>query len=492
MCGVLYVHSDGDIDPRRHHRALALLDTRGPDLLRTQRFNRGMVAHSVLHITGDDEFYRRPHSDFLAYSGEIYNYRSFGAWTSDVDLVHYAVTQDRRLFQKFAGPWAWIYMHGDQVLYASDPQGERYLYRYQDEHITVVSTEVAVILCYITNTPVDHPYENKCWTMLEHTPWLGIERLEPGRMYGTDSATLDSMWQWIHPQNITLEQAQEEFDHLWPRVIREMLPECASTISYSGGIDSNLILAESPDQSLVAVNMLGKDPIVDRVDDFLSPEQQSLIVRVDVDVKRYAQDYRSMISRTRMPAQSWSFGGRWAAAKHTPTRVMFTGAAADELFGGYGVYQTITYDTQGSHSPYSSVDHSNLWQRCLSAYDQDPRQATLLMDYFYQVQGCDAPGQDRISGSWGIETRNPFQHRDIMTFALNLPWHLKVAQETKPILRHKFRKYYSAELELPKRGFAGHANDSLPWMGIDLEPTGDRDRDWKHIAKETFRAYTET
>jgi hypothetical protein len=43
---------------------------------------------------------------------------------------------------------------------------------------------------------------------------------------------------------------------------------------------------------------------------------------------------------------------------------------------------------------------------------------------------------------------------------------------------------------LPKEGFAGHANDALPWVDIDFAPTGNRHSDWQHIAQQTFYEYT--
>jgi len=109
----------------------------------------------------------------------------------------------------------------------------------------------------------------------------------------------------------------------------------------------------------------------------------------------------------------------------------------------------------------------------------------LLMDYWYQVVGCDAPGIDRIGGSWGKETRNPFMNKRIMQFALNLPWEFKVNTTTKPVLKNQFLKQWP-NLLLPKQGFAGHANDALPWLNTTIEPTGDRHQDWKQIAQNTF------
>jgi asparagine synthetase B (glutamine-hydrolysing) len=324
--------------------------------------------------------------------------------------------------------------------------------------------------------------------MQTQTPWQGIERLEPGRLYinHVPDRSIDNIWSWISPeQKQTQAQAQEEFAWLWPSVMQAMTPACSAAISYSGGVDSNLILSQLPQAELVTVDMIGKDPVVDRVKEFLQPEQISNLKLLPVSFEQYAEQYHALLDRTQMPAQSWSFVGKWMVAQHTESRVLFTGLAADELFGGYSVYQHIDYSTERSHSPYSQAGDPELWQRCLTAYGGDARQATLLMDYWYQVVGCDAPGQDRISGAWGKETRNPFMNKRIMQFALNLPWEYKVNTTTKPVLKHQFLRQWP-NLLLPKQGFAGHANDALPWLNTTIEPTGDRHQDWKQIAQNTF------
>ena len=205
-----------------------------------------------------------------------------------------------------------------------------------------------------------------------------------------------------------------------------------------------------------------------------------------VDPTQWLVEYAEVINKTQMPAQSWSFVGKWLVAKHCQERVLFTGLGADELFGGYGIYPAMTYNQEKSHSPYSFDDHDALWNQALTAYHGQEQQATLLMDYWYQVVGVDAPGQDRISGAYGIEARNPFMNKRLMTFALNLPIELKINTLPKPLIRQAFLKRWSEELIYPKMGFAGHANDSF----INFKSTGNRHTDWQQIAQKTFYDYT--
>ena len=191
-----------------------------------------------------------------------------------------------------------------------------------------------------------------------------------------------------------------------------------------------------------------------------------------------------------MPVQSWSFVGQWIVNQHCQQRILFTGAGADELFGGYDIYQKLNFNANRSVSPYSQNGHEHIWQRCLQAYDNHAGQATLLMDYWYQIAGCDARGIDVASGAWGIESRNPFLAAPVIKLALNLPFEFKVGATPKPLIRRMFLERWKEKDILPKKGFTGHCNDALPWLELDMMPTGDRDKDWKEIVVKSF--YTDS
>ena len=492
MCGILAVKSRIPLPASQHRAALDILKQRGPDFVVQKQVGTVFIAQTVLHITGTAKFYSRDIPDGFAYNGEIYDHKWFGPGDNDIELAYSTARSRPDKFQYFEGPWAWAYTINDTLIYASDTQGERCLYHYQDDDILIVSSEVAAILTYIKPQHQSVPYRNKSWTMIEETPWQGVRRCRPGVLYrnGNKDRIIDSIWNWIKPQPLTNEQIWDKFQQVIDRWHRTIAPSEPATLSYSGGLDSNIIMNNLRGMELLSVNTVGKDYIVEQATKFLNTEEQQRFKQIDVDPQQWAQHYRDMIVRTQMPAQSWSHVGRWLIAKHAVNRIIFTGLAADELFGGYDCYRQIEYTTDHSTSPYSSDDHDSIWDQCLNAYNGDPRQATLLMDYWYQIVGVDAPGADRLGGCWGKETRNPFMLKSVMEFALNLPWDAKVGKHGKLPIRKEFLRRWPERLIFTKQGFAGHANDSLPWLGIDINSSGNRHRDWQTIAQQTFYSYT--
>ena len=479
MCGILLVKAKQSLPVELHLKALSILKSRGPDHTRYRYVNNIFIAQTVLHITGTDTYYKKPSDDFLAYNGEIYNYKELGNYSNDIEFVDECVNRNARGLARGWGPWAWAWSNNEKVRYAADPQGEKTLYQYQDDDMLIVCSEVAPMLEYIKDIKVSVPYINKTWSIIEQTPYKGITRVIPGWEYtnGIVSQPIDMVWNWIKPDQCTYAEATEEFDMLWKQTIKTMTPACDSGLTYSGGLDSSLILNSIDDLKLYAINNTGKDPIVDNIDKFLTTQERERLTVQSVSKKQWHKEYVEMLYRTRMPAGSWSFVGQWIVSKMCKERVLFTGVGADELFGGYDLYQTLSFN---DNSPYSSG--SPLWEWCMDSYNNHTGQATLLADYWHQVSGVDCRAIDTIGGAFGIESRNPFIAKPIMQFALNLPFEYKVSTVSKPIIRDQFLKRWTEDLIYTKKGFTGHANDSFP----SFKKTKDRMADWKTIAQESF------
>jgi len=482
MCGILVVKSKNNIPLGKHLKAVDTLKSRGPDQIRYQHSDNIFIAQVVLHITGTNEYYKHQQENFLAYNGEIYNYKDLGTYSNDIEFVDECVNTNSKLLAQGWGPWAWAWTDKTIVRYAADPQGEKTLYQYKDDDMLIVCSEVAPILEYVTGQKLTQSYTTRHWTMLEQTPYQGITRVIPGWEYrdGILSHPIEMLWNWIQSQTCTYEEAREEFSALWKKTIKQMTPSCDYALTYSGGLDSSIILAELDTSELYTTNITGKDPIVDHIKDFLTNDQISRLNLLFINEEQWADYFVQVINRTKMPVQSWSFVGQWAIAKNCKQRVLFTGAGADELFGGYNVYQKLMYN---NNSPYSK--NSPLWQWCLDSYNQHAGQATLLADYWHQISGCDIRGVDAITGAFGIESRNPFLARPIMQFALNLPFEHKVGSVPKPLIRDLFLKTWTESHIWNKKGFSGHCNDSLPYLNVNVSDT-DRNTQWRDAVTDSF------
>jgi asparagine synthase (glutamine-hydrolysing) len=489
MCGILLVKSKNTIPIEQHLNAFLKLRSRGPDFCRYQYENNIFVGQAVLHITGSADYYHQEHANFLAYNGEIYNFKEFGAYSNDIEFVDECVNNDISKLASGWGPWAFAWTDKHTVLYASDPQGEKCLYQYQDNDILVVCSEIAPILDYVNTRKVYNEYSSRHWAMLDQTPYHGITRISAGQLYqdGHNVKNIDNIWSWIRPaQYKNINEAHEEFSNVWANVTKQMTPACPAALTYSGGLDSGIILSHIDNLELYTTNMLGKDPIVDHINNFLTDDECTRLYNISVDEPQWAQAFNEVLSRSQLPVQSWSFVGQWIISHQCKERVLFTGVGSDELFGGYDIYQQLNYSLEESTSPYSRGCNGSVWQRCLDVYDQHAEQATLLADYLYQIAGCDSRGIDVIAGAWGIETRNPFLAKPVMQLALNLPFEFKVGATPKPLIRRLFLQRWTEKNILPKKGFTGHCNDSLPWLNVEIDPTGDRDQDWKQIVLKSF------
>ena len=493
MCGILLVKSKDSISLDKHLQALGKLKNRGPDFDRYSYNNNIFIGQTVLHITGNTDYYNQSHQNFVAYTGEIYNYRELGNYSNDIEFVHDAIANNLVRLRQGWGPWAWAWTDGNVVRYASDAQGERCLYQYQDDHVLIVCSEVAPMLEYIDAKKLPMTYKTRHWAILDQTPWQGIKKITAGKLYenGYPVADIDSIVAWIRPnQYRNQDEAYEDFTQVWSRVMKSMTPACDFALTYSGGLDTSIILDHMPQAELYTTNMTGKDPIAECVENFLTNDERSRLHQFDVNEQQWAQAFGEVIAQTRMPVQSWSFVGQWIINKHCQQRVLFTGAGADELFGGYDIYQKLNFTTEKSVSPYSQNADGKLWHEFLEAYHGHAGQATLLMDYWYQIAGCDARGVDTIAGAWGIEARNPFLAAPVMQLALNLPFEYKVGTVPKPLIRRMFLERWTPRDILPKKGFTGHCNDALPWLNLQLEQSSDRNQVWRQAVIKSFYNHT--
>jgi asparagine synthetase B (glutamine-hydrolysing) len=171
--------------------------------------------------------------------------------------------------------------------------------------------------------------------------------------------------------------------------------------------------------------------------------------------------------------------------------VLIGGDGADELFGGYEFYKTISsnFSPNSNPSPYSGfvnnpITFSNWttdklrekmksnWLEANNNYgfeeDQYERlmQAVLYSDTTIQLESVGIRAADTMSMMHSVESRSFFLGQEVMRFALNLPLSHKVdlsmngLEITKPLLKKLFIRCFGHELLMPKQGFSGYPNEA--------------------------------
>lgn len=462
MCGILCVQSVDPIPLEQHLSAMLLLNDRGPDHLTYQYQPNRFIAQTVLHFTGTADFYHETHDNFLAFNGEIYNWNQLNdSVESDSELV-YSTVADKNWteFKKFHGPWAWVYANHTDIYYATDPQGERHLFVYQDHRWRIICSEIAPILKYVQTDIQLVDYTSKHYPIIDRTPWAGIHRIEPGYLYKNNEKILaiDNVKQWV-TRNYTgsYAQAVDELDHLMRQTAREIMPAEPTALSYSGGLDSSLIDIYYPE--------LSKYTLVTTCDPVSQTTQRSQ--HCVIDAERWADYFVQLSQRLMLPILSWSFVGYYIIASIVKERAILSGTGADELFGGY------PYVEQNIASPYSQG--FNLTED------------SFLSDYIIQSAGVDLLGTDLISGFHSKETRSPFVHQAIIKFALSMPREYLIRNQTKSLLRDLYRINTGRDYLYPKQGFAGYCNDSIKYINPQWGGGPDRLKDWREFILEYFK-----
>jgi asparagine synthase (glutamine-hydrolysing) len=546
MCGILVVipKSHGRLDPSACRRALSTLSWRGPDHTISEIWkDRLFIGQTVLSLTGDTRDRKKNYTLSasgrfrVAFNGEIYNYRDLARqWlddrleltdeTSDTEVLvnlHdvFPITEIPDLLD---GMYAYTVLDEvDGVIHLSrDVQGEKSLFIFEDEQITIISSEISAIQQLIPGIPMDTQplrdyFRTRHFMLFSRTAYQGIRQILPGKMECLKIET--NQWSmvasrklsdWIDPDQMegnvsrSLDNLADELDALIIQTVKEMLPSKERyAVVVSGGVDSSLLghylVTHGQPEVLVAVNHVGKDLISSDLSEF----EKSLKRKIDVlniDKAAYAAEIVHCQETSRSPLHSHSLVAQALMSAYVQSkgcRLLFGGEGGDEYFGGYDVYrQEINAIGKTSPSPYLSYDTPEIsfmghddpsclkrdlmhaWEEAQQAYffvqkiqDRIPL-AMMYGDAAYQLPAVGLRASDLMSMNSSVETRCIFLSKKVLKFVLNLPFSARIDRNsknpnlrTKVLLKHLFLRYYPGSLLVKKQGFAGFPNESADYLG---------------------------
>ena len=535
MCGIfLVISKKKKIDKKICLSVLENLKQRGPDDFKYSFCNDGLIfiGNTILNITGKtNKNSRLPLKSQtgryqIAFNGEIYNYKKLAKKylknepndkVSDTKILvdlHEKI-KPKKIPILLEGMFAYIVYDEKkkEILIANDTQGEKNLYMYQSKNEIIFSSNISSILKFNPKIRLNEKAIKNYFTMRHLTPfndtcYQKIKVLNPGSFLKVNALNLsikkeifEDPLNWIdlkkYKTNLKLTElgATNKIERLLINQAKKMIPNKKFACIFSGGIDSSL-------QSAI-INKIKKPNILgtlhhdskDEITKYISKFQKfftTKIYKINITPMKYLYDLKSIYKNSMLPIYTHSVVGIHQISKFFKTKkckVYFTADGADELFGGYKIYENLDWKLNNSSlSPYSSINQkffkkfkikdkkysqniNNFRNRVKMKYsflkdkEEINIQTNLFCDYFIQSVKVGNACNDMIGSDNSIEIRNIFVQKDIIKEIINMPAKFKINLnrkknfKTKIILKRIFVKYFDKNFVFAKQGFSGYPNE---------------------------------
>ena len=315
-----------------------------------------------------------------------------------------------------------------------------------------------------------------------------------------------------------------------------MIPNTNFGCIFSGGIDSSLqtgIINKIKKPKVLAVlHHDGKDSISDKISDF-QKFFKTRIHKINITPRKYLHDLLMVYKNSKLPIYTHSVVGIHQISsffKKKNCKVYFSADGADELFGGYKIYEKLDWKSNKYNlSPYSSIDQkvynaikikdkkykqliNNFRSRVRKKYSflNDKKeiniQSNLFCDYFIQSVKVGNACNDLVGSDNSVEIRNIFVQKNIIKEIINVPAKFKVNLNNekkfklKIILKNLFARYFDSKFIYEKQGFSGFPNEVKYYTKIKFSYIKKllgkkifnnyktkRDFEWKFINLELFK-----
>ncbi|MDA7770582.1 asparagine synthase-related protein [Candidatus Pelagibacter sp.] len=541
MCGVLLIYSKKKkLNKDICNETLRELSNRGPDRTLSNFFldNHLFIGNTILNIVGpiknSKNLYKSESNRYhVSFNGEIYDYKKIYknkkflfSSVNDTDFLAniHDFKNELEITKLLDGMFAYCVFDekNNNIFFASDVQGEKKLFYYNDDNYLICSSNILAIKKFLIKKKLQIEinisrfkdyFDTRHFIFSNETIYNKINYFDPGTLHSysirKDKITkkkFDNPINWINEKKYLRFNKDEKFtikyfENLFQNNLKKMIPDIPFTSAMSGGIDSSLqlkIISNIDNKNIHSALFIDngiKDPFSKRIkkfNDFLDLR----IEKVKCNSKKYFSNVAKCYKSLHCAFFSHDLPGRnivYNYCKRNKFKVVFIGEGADEIFGGYKFYQNIDWNNKmkKNPSPYSNFNNNfskekqkikiksdKLWLRAFKKYNkfldfkESKMQATLFTDYFIQAIGNTNIATDLISGENSVETRNVFITKDVIKNAINLPMKYKINLKNKnsfilkPLLKTLFSKYYSKNLIFKKQGFSGFPNESINFLQV--------------------------
>lgn len=530
MCGIVCYSNTKEMPVSKVIEKMTLsLKHRGPDNQSFTQFNSTGLGHSHLNILDTSTASHQPMKHqkrnwWIIYNGEIYNhkdlrrqlpYYNYQSSSDTETLLHGLASEGKNFLTKCDGMFAFIILdlEENKLLVGRDRFGVKPLYiANKGGELWLASEITSIIAGGLSAVPRIECLKyilNNYWVNGKDTPLKDIERVLPGSFLTINLNNLNITYEkWFcissfidkeyakYLQQISNKKIIEELENkLRNSVKKRMLGKVNIGVLCSGGIDSSLItvLSSNMSKNIRAYNLsTPNQPSMDE-----EPWARKVCEKVNVDLvsiklgtKNWRRHFIKAIKHFEYPLvheSSVALSMISEQAQKDGIRILMSGDAADELFGGYGsrhLLERINFsnDLGACTNNFEEVLQKQKAAKQFSIYRniQLPNRAKI---YEKEVYSSISKGYSHHLGnrhaletaitsdvynflshalcrldknimSHSIEPREPFLGNDIVKFALNAPLEKKVLP-LKGILLDVAKNHLPPEIiSRPKIGFS--------------------------------------
>lgn len=531
MCGVFFAERrDGlPLDEAAVRIATALIETRGPEktFSKWSRDRSRFIANAILPVgvrVGKDSTQNSvPSADGFAYNGEVYGFPTraevLRTDTVDTDLIFRFISGKRfREVIDLEGFYSFVYrpnfdLAGESVYIGTDLIGEKSLFVHLGRSYTVVGSTAEAVAAFLVAVGVRLTANKELVTgYLCSRNMLGgagsfineVSKINPGRIFKIkDEATL-LIQLTPDPLDLVSKEILDLDLHWRPNLIRDEIELSFTNLessdissTFSGGVDSSLVSGMlvryfgRTDVPLITLDYGEKDPSAGLAPKLAAELGSTQHIFHPVSLEEFVDHHRTVLGGFCSPLPTHSIISASIVAelaKETGTRIIFTGAGADEIFRGYSAYIGIEpRSSKISLSPYSSFSVPDFLIGYLPEEEirrqqkisditkiadifsalgfRGPHLSTMAsqwLDIVLNLSAVELYTNDYIFGSYGLESRTPYVSKSMIALGVgshdlqrNPSW---TSDKTK--LRSMFSEIYGHESPKEKFGFSGFPNES--------------------------------
>ena len=476
MCGIAAVINPS-IDS--HNDVVCMLERihhRGPDSATVKKHTGAVIGFNRLAITDADVNASaqpgRAGKTVVYFNGEIYNYKSLPTYKFGMTEVEVLASMFDKFGPKIAsklnGMFSILLMYKGDWYAIRDRYGIKPMYYWVNNKQTYIVSEIKSLTALSKFKSTINTFSLSQWTCMNNivsdsTIFSGVYHVPAGSIVNLNKWTIDKYWTWnFSPQPMSYEYAVKTTRELVIKAIQRQTPTIAHGTCLSGGVDSGIIRAVLGNVPSFSVGYSG----VDDERDLINIQQHKGYHIVFSQVENLEQTMYHL-ENPRVGASWPNYGLYELASKFV--RVLFDGAGADELFGGY-------------HWRYEQQDYQNVLSRTgqWNAICQQLMDDAIGADTIYDRYKIDAdwflPGVlevvDKLSMAHSVEIRVPFLDNDLVDFAQTIPAEYKL---NKQVLKDAFSDMLPPEIiSGAKKGFT-----SPDWLTADGNTQAQR---WNNAA----------